>query len=413
MPLSPLIATDSLHPPLTGIGYYTAHLIDQFLRMEEVLPTGFDHQGVEGPEELAGRLAALTGGRLGDPSRAVRALPAEPSWRRAARATARRVPPLYRAARWWRGRRSRQALERAGGRLAGRLLHAPNYVPPAEHHGPLVVTVHDLSHIRHPETHPAARIEWLNRHLPAALARAARILAVSEFTKRELLELELVADPARIAVVPNGVDALFAPPSPERLAAALAPWGLEPGGYLLSVATLEPRKNLERLVDAYAALPPALGGAFPLVLAGASGWKNRPLLQRIARLRPPHRAVVTGYLEREELVALMGGAACFAYVSLYEGFGLPVLEAMAAGAAVLTADRGALAEVAGEAALGVDPESVEAIRAGLERLLEDAELARRLRAAGCERARRFPWQRTAEETLAVYREVLAEMGAAA
>ena len=268
-----------------------------------------------------------------------------------------------------------------------------------------MVTVHDLSHLRHPETHPPERVRWLREKLPAALAGADRIICVSEFTRGELLELGLVADDGKLRVCRNGVDAGFRPRTETEVAPALARWNLKHRGYILSVGTLEPRKNTARLIEAYAALPPDLAQRFPLVLAGAAGWKTGNLETRIAGLKPPYRIIVTGYLSRTALQMLTAGAALFAYCSLYEGFGLPPLEAMASGTPALISRAPALTEVAGDAGYAVDALDTEQIASGIAVLLDDGELARTLAERGLQRAANFSWRKCANDTIGVYREL--------
>jgi alpha-1,3-rhamnosyl/mannosyltransferase len=241
-----------------------------------------------------------------------------------------------------------------------------------------------------PALHPQRRASLIERAtLPLAVRRAGTITAISQATADELVRRFPAAGP-KTAVTPLAAD--------RRFAEAAAP--AEPAGkpYVLAVGTLEPRKNLPRLIEAFAALPPALRDAHELLLVGAAGWETDETFAAVRR----HAGLVRrlGHVPDEELPGLYAGAALFAYPSLAEGFGLPVLEAMAAGAPVLTSDVSSLPEVAGDAALYCDPLDVASIRSGLERGLRDragaAELARR----GRERARSFSWDRYADETLA-------------
>jgi alpha-1,3-rhamnosyl/mannosyltransferase len=171
----------------------------------------------------------------------------------------------------------------------------------------------------------------------------------------------------------------------------------------LAVSTLEPRKNLPRLLMAYARLPEALRARHPLALVGAKGWLNAELEQHLAPLERTGQLRRLGYVSQEDLPALYAGAHAFAYPSLYEGFGLPLLEAMASGAPALSSRCSSLPEVAGAAALLIDPEDLDALTAGLERLLDDAPWRVQARARGLEQARRFSWERCVEDTVAVYR----------
>ncbi len=420
-PLNLILATDSLYPPLTGIGYYTAHLLDEFLRHPGIGQLrGLDDHGFSEREQLTQLVKLAKQGQLGWLPHDLDSLEEKRNGQNgtlngdvvsALKKVLRHVPGMSALSAYRRDRRQRAALEQNKSTSAQRnlsqpwLLHAPNYVPPA-HDGPTVITIHDLSHLRHPETHPKERIDWLNHHLPRAIAQASAIISVSEFTRRELLDLALVDDPDKISVCHNGCDPSFRVHTDAELSGELDKWGLRRGGYILSVATLEPRKNMERLLDAYEALPEAVARNYPLVLTGADGWKNDSLRQHIARLSLPHRVITTGYLERPQLQSLLAGAGVFAYLSIYEGFGLPVIEAMASGTPVLTSNTTSLKEVAGDCGFTVDPLDVDAIRGGLFALLEDKTLAAAYREKGLTRSTQFSWARCAGETLEVYRRAM-------
>ena len=279
-------------------------------------------------------------------------------------------------------------------RLPARLLkavdvvHATSAAVPPPGSKPLVVTVHDLGFHHHPEAYPPAGRAWHERSMRLTADEAALILVPSAATAADCGTLYGI-EPDRIAVTPLGAD-----PAPGDQAAThelLAGLGV-PGPFLLAVGTLEPRKNLPRLLAAFAeaGLP-----GHHLVVAGPSGWGET--LGEV-----PPRVVLAGRVPDPVLRGLYELADGLAYPSLYEGFGLPVVEAMAAGTPVLTSTTSSLPEVAGDAALLVDPADADAIAAGLHRLVTDQELRRRLRAAGPERAARFTWPACAEATWAGY-----------
>jgi alpha-1,3-rhamnosyl/mannosyltransferase len=290
-------------------------------------------------------------------------------------------------------------------RLRGWLLHTPNYaLLPFD--GPALTTVHDLSWLSFPEAHPVERVRFLDRHLPATLARANLVLTDSKFIAAEIAS-RFGLPPAKIRAIPLGVDAAYRPRERAEIETTLARHALQNVAYLLVVATLEPRKNLPRLVRAYAALPAELKARHPLVIAGARGWLNGELERAIAPLEAAGTVRRLGYVGEDELPLIYAGAHAFAFPSLYEGFGLPVLEAMASGVPVLTSNVSSLPEIAGDAALTVDPRDDAALRAGLERLLEDSPWRAAAVQRGIMRAREYPWSRCIDATVEAYRAVAA------
>ncbi|HSN75336.1 MAG TPA: glycosyltransferase family 1 protein, partial [Anaerolineae bacterium] len=289
------------------------------------------------------------------------------------------------------------------------LLHGTVNVNPALALCPSVVTVHDLSFMRYPQAFPPPQRAYLQSQVRRSLRAARRVIAVSQATKQDVVELFGV--PAgRIDVVYNGVDACFCPAPTEQVEAFRRQQSL-PERYVLHLGTLEPRKNLVRLVQAFAQVKAHDPGQPPvkLVLAGGKGWSYDAIFAEVARLGLEQEVVLPGYIADEELAWWYRAAAVFAYPSLLEGFGLPVLEAMACGTPTITSALSSLPEVAGDAALLVDPTSVDALAAALLRLLDDIALAGELRTRGLAQATRFSWSRTAQETAAVYRHALPEV----
>jgi glycosyltransferase involved in cell wall biosynthesis len=289
-------------------------------------------------------------------------------------------------------------------RLVGPLdiLHAPDFVLPPTRARTLL-TVHDLTFLIHPETADAGLRRYLARAVPRSLRRADMVLVDSRATADDLARLLGVSGP-RVRLLYPGVDARFRP----MATAEAEPWrarlGL-PAAFLLFVGTIEPRKNLVRLAEAFALLlrdeaqlPPGL----QLVIAGRRGWLYEELFAAVDRLGLRERVRFLDFVEDQGLPALYNLARVFVYPSLYEGFGLPALEALACGTPVVTSAVSSLPEVAGGAATLVDPLSVEAISAGMARALADGGAAR---AAGPLQARRFSWEQAAQELLACYGEL--------
>lgn len=286
------------------------------------------------------------------------------------------------------------------------LYHEPNFIP-YRTRLPTVITVHDLSPLRLPQTHLGASVRYFRRQLPQAVRQARAILVDSEFVRGELLDFFPEAS-SKVTTVLLGVDASFRPRTPEMCASVLAQYGLTFDRYLLAVGTLEPRKNLIVALHAYSRLPELVRAHLPLVIAGGKGWMNAELTKALAPLVGRGQVRVLGYVPQASLPALHAGAALFLYPSIYEGFGLPPLEAMASGVPVIASSRASLPEVVGDAGLLLEPTDVEAWTQAMHTLIEDRAQAAALSAAGQIRAGRFTWERCARETLEVYRRVLAD-----
>lgn len=270
---------------------------------------------------------------------------------------------------------------------------------------PMVATINDLSWHHEPTWHPAGRLAWIARNLDDTLRRARRFTALSQFTKEAAVQaLGIPAD--RIDVVGLAPAREFQPVPAGDAAAVLARFGLGDRSFVLSTSTIEPRKNFGRLFAAHQSLPETMRRRFPLVIAGGQGWGtalNRAKTDAAIRRGELH---LLGHVADSDLVTLCARAAVFAYVSLYEGFGLPVVEAMATGCAVLASGTTAIPEVAGDAALLVDPLDETAIAEGLRRLIDDADLAERLRRAGLAQAGMFSWEGTVAGLATCWREAL-------
>ncbi len=275
------------------------------------------------------------------------------------------------------------------------VLWVPAHVLPLIHPRRAVVTIHDLGYLHYPE----GRSSYLRLSTAWSARAAAHLIAVSEATRSDLVRA-LHVPPAKIAVIHHGVDERFRlVTDPAALGAIRERYGLV-GPYVLYVGTLRPRKNLVRLVEAFARL--SIGeGRLWLVLAGRKGGLTDETLAAVKRLGLTDRVLFTGYVPDEDAPLLMAGARLFVLPSLYEGFGLPVLEAMACGVPVVCANVASLPEVAGDAALLVDPTDVAALAEAMRQALTDTDLRRDLIARGFRQAARFSWDRCAAETLAV------------
>lgn len=286
------------------------------------------------------------------------------------------------------------------------LLHGAVNVSPLVAPCPAVITIHDLSFVRYPQAFPAVQRVYLQTQVKRSARSARRVIAVSEATKRDVMALFGV--PAeRIDVVYNGVDSAFTPAAMDDIRAFRRRKGL-PERYVLHLGTLEPRKNLVRLVQAFHDARSQGATDVALILAGGKGWSYDDIFAEVSRLGLEQAVLFPGYIPDDELPWWYRGAEIFCYPSLLEGFGLPVAEALACGVPVITSDRSSLPEVAGDAAWLVDPTSVDALSQALATLLTNKDQARVFAAKGPPQAARFTWRRTAEQTAAVYRKALAE-----
>ena len=263
------------------------------------------------------------------------------------------------------------------------------------------VTVHDLAFLRYPDQVTGKRYRYLKWMVESSIQRAEVVLTPSEATRADVID-SFAIGPERVVATPLGVDKGFRPASRESIVAVRSQYRLE-RPYILTVGTLEPRKNLPMLLRAFAAMK----GEIPhdLVLAGPAGWLMDDIERTIVAAGIDDRVRRIGFAEDQALVALYSGADLVAIPSLYEGFGLPVIEAMATGAPVLTSNVSSMPEVAGGAALLIDPTDLESIIEGIRSVLGSEELRARMRSDGPLRAAEFTWQRTASETLAAYRRI--------
>ncbi len=292
------------------------------------------------------------------------------------------------------------ALPRWAKRVRCEVFHGPHYTLPGSLPCPAVVTFHDPTFFTHPDLHERAKVSYFRRAARIGARRASRVIAVSEYARRGAIAHAGVPEDC-IEVVPLGVDARRYSPAPgpddERLRARA---GVS-GPYVLWVGALEPRKDVPTLVAAFAELV-AEGLDRSLVLVGPPAWGAAAITSSIERSAITDRVVRTGYVTEDEKVALYRGADAFVYPSIAEGFGLPVLEAMACGTPVVTTTGSAPEEVAGDAAVLVAPQDTAGLREAIRRVLDDVSVAGELRRRGPERARGFTWDRTAEGTLRAY-----------
>ncbi len=287
------------------------------------------------------------------------------------------------------------------------LYHEPNHVPiPCRL--PTVTTIHDLSVIDHPEWHPADRRAWYATYFERGLRQSARLITVSRFTRDACVgRLNVPAD--RIDVIPLAPREVFtAGPAPDEVREDLRRSLHLPDRFLLFVGTIEPRKNLLTLLEAYARLDAKTRSHHPLVIVGMQGWGDEALETQARQLGIEHTVHLAGYLTDDRLAPLYQMAHALVFPSLYEGFGLPPLEAMACGCPVVASTAASLPEVVGDAALTGEPTDPAQLAEAIGRLIDDQDLRADLIAKGRRRAAEFSWQRTAEAHADVYRRVLGQ-----
>lgn len=361
---------DALEPQLAGIGRYTWELCKGIERHPRVSAAFFAHnQLVEEPADL------LVEGRSRTPRRR-----------------------LVRGYRRWQAQR----------RLRTSLVHGPNFFLPRDAETG-VITVHDLSVFRYPELHPAARVRQFETSLERSIDRAEHLITDCRTIRQEVIEFAGVA-PERVTVVPLGVSDEFRPLSSEERSPVVKRYGLPLTGYGLTLSTLEPRKRIGRLLSAWSQVPGALRDRCPLVICGGSGWNNEALHAKIDDAVREGWVISLGFVPEADLPAIYSGASIFAYPSVYEGFGLPPLEAMACGVPTIVATGSCLPEVTNGAAFEVDPDDIDAFALLIGRLLQDDEWRNEAISAGIQVANSYTWARCVDETVAVYQQVNDKIG---
>jgi glycosyltransferase involved in cell wall biosynthesis len=282
------------------------------------------------------------------------------------------------------------------------LFHAPDFfLPPVRSGTRTVVTVHDLSFVGEPSSVMPGMLNHLSRWVPRSVARADHVIAVSEATRRDLIEF--YQTPAeKISVLYHGVTTEFRPVAAAKQTAVRHKYNLAEQPFILSVGTIQPRKNYQRLIQAFARLDADLD----LVIVGGFGWHFQEITAEVTRLDLEKRVRFLGFVADADLPALYSTASLFIYPSLYEGFGLPLLEAMACGTPVVASNQSALPEVVGQAGLLVDPYNVEAMAATMTEVLGDSGLRHQLIQAGLARAAQFTWSDMAAKLLVLYQQIL-------
>ncbi len=282
------------------------------------------------------------------------------------------------------------------------VLHVPSGIAPLMSPCPTVVSILDTTVLLTPQNFTFWHGHYSRLLLPISAQRASRIVTISKQSKRDIVKM-LHVSPDKVTVTYLAAATVFRPVAAKTIMEIKSRYNLD--SFILTVGSLEPRKNIIRLLQAYALIP-ELHARYPLVHVGPRGWLNADIPKEVERLGLHDRVRFLGYVSAQELAALYNAASLFVYPSLYEGFGLPVIEAMSCGCPVVTSNLSSLPEVAGDAGLLVDPYNVKAIAQAIERVLMDRQLADSMQSKGLERAGMFSWERCARETLAVYKQAV-------
>jgi len=360
---------------LTGIARYTRNLYTSLSEMEGIELEYFD-------------------GRSLSPTMPIQN--GSPSWmvkRRWTWAMPDQIMFALRSAHWLR---FEAGLRKAAREHQPDIYHETGFVPAKVPAVPIVYNIYDLSLIHYPHAHPRERVWFSNFFLPRRLDLASHVLTISNTVRLEILEHFKLPE-ERVTAIPLAPDPNFYPRTRSQISSTVNKLGL-PDEYLLFVGTLEPRKNLSNLIQALA----LMNHKIPLVIAGWSGWGDKSWLQHIHDLKISNRVYLAGHVGEEDLACLYSQAAALAYPSFYEGFGLPLLEAMACGCPVVCSNVSALPETAGEAALYINPQMPQDIAQALDRIVEDQSLARDLTEKGMRRAAAFTWERAAKKTMELF-----------
>lgn len=387
-----LLNVESMTPPRTGIGNYTFHLLSELVQsslLEHIeCFSGSDFMDAGVSLDVARQ--PITEGN----ESAVAFVSREIRLRLRHSTMAYRIFAAVRQMQFRKGLSGR----------TGFVYHEPAFIL-RPYAGPSVVTIHDLSFINYPSSQPQGRVDYLLRELPRTLSRADMIITPSELIRQELItQLSVPSD--RVVATSLGVSADFRPREADQCRSVLSGLGLKYRSYLFFVGTIEPRKNVSLLLDAWMSMPAPLRQRFPLVIAGAAGWCSDILLQRLEDMAMSGGILYLNYVSEAELPFLYSGARTFIYPSIYEGFGLPVLEAMASGTPVICTENTSMAEFSLGVAAFCGASDVDRLKDLLIELCEDTDLASDMGRRGGDAATAFSWSRCASETMNVYSSVL-------
>lgn len=284
------------------------------------------------------------------------------------------------------------------------VLHSPGFVMPIMSKAKNVLTMADMTFFTHPEAHTLAKRAYFWMFMPISIKKADKIISISENTKKDILD-HVKVDKKKIRTVHLAADRSFKELNKDKCRKEIKERYDVGSPFILFIGMIEPRKNLERLITAFSELKKKENMQHKLVIVGKKGWKFDSIFKTIKKERLEQEIIFTGYVPDEDLAKFYNAADFFVYPSLYEGFGLPVLEAMACGCPVITSNVSSMPEVAGDAGLLINPESVKDIADAIKKVINDKELQKKMRKQGIKQSSRFSWKKTAEKTLRIYEEV--------
>nr|BCN22281.1 putative glycosyltransferase [Vibrio mimicus] len=384
-----LINITPIRKPLTGIGYYTLNILRELLRKD------IDVIGLQNGRSVdKQQLQALSDSFLIENKHDQ---PKQKSIKRTLVELIRNVPGSYQVKNILMSLRAKRSLARYA--RQNYVYFEPSFIPFA-YNGITITTVHDLSFISYPEFHPETRVTYLMSKMSSSIDMSDHIVVDSDYILGEMHRY-YPSSKNKSSTLYLGVDEYFRRHSEKECKSINHSLGLEYQKFILSVATLEPRKNLKRLVLAYKSLPAEIRAKHPLVLVGDQGWKNMELMAEAKELIDSKQLILTGYLSDSDLKCLYSSAMIFAYPSLYEGFGLPIIEAMASGAPVITSNRGATSEISGGKAILVNPEDESDIAQAIIQLANQPDKRELLTTVGLEFVQQYQWSRTVERILEI------------
>lgn len=285
------------------------------------------------------------------------------------------------------------------------ILHCPAHVSPLVSSKKIILTIHDLAFKLLPKTFKLPNRIYLNNIVPVSIKKADKIIAVSKNTKKDIIEQYNIPSD-KITVIYNGINNDYKVIDKSDIINKIKKKYNLSNEFILYLGTLEPRKNITNLIKAYSLYKSKLNNEIKLVIAGGKGWLYEDVFSLVEEKQLEEDVVFTGYVDEEDIVPLYNAATLFVYPSLYEGFGLPPLEAMACGTPVITSNVSSLPEVVGDAAITVDPHNINKLSQAINRILDNENLQNEMIQKGIERSKKFTWEKTARETIKIYEKVL-------